>query len=118
MRASVCMCAFVHKCASAYTRVFIGVQACVRLHACLLICMFACMHVRASGNVRVCVRVRARMCTFCVSAFVYDFVFVYVYARSCACIRPVYSLFLTSYFLILTSYFLILTSYFRVCMLT
>ena len=82
-----------------------GLQACVRLHACLLICMFACMHVRASGNVRVCVRVRARMCTFCLSAFVYDFVFMYVYARSCACVRPVYSLFLTSYFLILTSVF-------------
>ena len=62
--------AFVHKCASAYTRFFMGVQACVRLHACLLICIFACMHVRA------CVRVRACMCTFCVSAFVYDFVFV------------------------------------------
>ena len=76
------MCAFVHKCASAYTRVFMGVQACVRLHAYLLICMFACMHVRASGNVRVCVHVRARMCTFCVSAFVNDFVFVYAYACS------------------------------------
>ena len=54
------------------------------------------MHVRASGNVRVCVRVRARMCTFCVSAFVYDFVFVYVCARSCACVRPFNSLFVTS----------------------
>ena len=56
VRVSVCMCAFVHKCASAYTPVFMGVQACVRLHACLLTCMFACMYVRASGNVRVYMR--------------------------------------------------------------
>ena len=104
MRACVCMCAFVHKCSSAYTQFFMGVQACVRLHACLLICMFACMHVRANVHVRACVRVRACMCTFCVSAFVYDFRFVHVYARTCACARPVYSLFLTSNFFRLTSY--------------
>ena len=87
------------------------------------------MHVRASVRVRACVRVQACMCTFCVRAFVYDFddfVFVHVYARSCACARPVYSLFLSYYFLLLISYFLLLiftsfflflTSYFRVCML-
>ena len=59
-------------------------------------------YVRASGNVSVRVRVWARMCTFCVSAFVYDFVFVYVYARSSAFIP---------YFVLLNSYFL-LTSVF------
>ena len=89
-RACVCMCAFVHKCASAYTRFFMGAQACVRLHACLLICTFAYMHVRASVHVFTCVRVRACRCTFCLSAFVYGFVFVHVYARSYACARPFY----------------------------
>ena len=102
------MCVFVHKCASAYTRFFIG----VRLHACLMIYMFACMPVRASVHVRACVRVLACMSTFCVSAFVYDFVFVHVYTRYCACATPVYSLYLTSYLLLLISYFLFLTSNF------
>ena len=41
--------------------------------------MFADMHVCTYVQVcmRAYVRVRAYMCTFCVSTFVYDFVFVY-----------------------------------------
>ena len=65
-------------------------RASVRALACMFTDMHVCVYARAC--MRTCSGVHVHiLCE-------YDFRFVHVYARSCACARTVYSLFLTSNF--------------------
>ena len=86
----------------------------MRVHECVHACMSACVCVCARANAHVRTFERAFVCALaCMHVCVYSCLYVHICAsvrawacmRYGTCVRPDYSLFLTSYFLFLTFMF-------------
>ena len=100
----VCGCVRACVCVCFCTQIFKYIHAIFHRRANVrpLACMFADMHVCMCARSCKCARACMRTCSgvhvhILCEAFAY-IRFVHAYARTCACARPIYSLFLTSNF--------------------